>query len=136
MTTSSSTGRLAPLAIVVVENHADTLKYLRMYLEILGHAVRSAITMRQGLEQLASQPCDVLICDIGLPDGSGWELMTRAHLPASVYAIAMSGFGMGPDQSRSKAAGFRHHLLKPFTPDQLDPYLAEAQRERETPAPG
>ena len=118
------------LEILVVENHADTLKYLSMYLESMGHRVRSAHTMREALEQLSAEPCDVLISDIGLPDGDGWELMLEAHLPPSVYAIAMSGFGMGPDQSRSKAAGYRRHLLKPFTPDQLDEYLTEAQRER------
>ncbi len=131
MSASPSVESAEPLAIFVVENHVDTLKYLRMYLEALGHSVRSARTMEDALQQLAADPpVDVLISDIGLPDGDGWELMRQAHLPASVYAIAMSGFGMGPDQSRSKAVGFRHHLLKPFTPDQLDGYLAEAQRER------
>ena len=135
MRASSSPETIAPLAILIVENHADTLKYLRMYLETFGHAVRSAATMREALDDLAAASCDVLISDIGLPDGSGWDLIQKAHLPPSVYAIAMSGFGMGPDQSRSKAAGFRHHLLKPFTPDQLDEYLAEAQKERGVDSP-
>ena len=45
------------------------------------------------------------------------------------YAIAMSGFGMGADQLRSKEAGFRHHLLKPVDPNQLDAVLEEAARE-------
>jgi CheY-like chemotaxis protein len=130
MSVLSSDPLTSPLKILVVENHADTMKYLRMYLESLGHSVRSARTMAEALEQLAAAPCEVLISDIGLPDGDGWELMKRAHLPSSVYAIAMSGFGMGPDQSRSTAAGYRHHLLKPFTPDQLDEYLVEAQQER------
>jgi CheY-like chemotaxis protein len=118
------------LKILVVENHPDTLKYLSLYLESLGHMVRPARTMREALQKLSAAPCDVLISDIGLPDGDGWELMRRAHLPKSVYAIAMSGFGMGPDHSKSIAAGYRQHLLKPFTPDQLDEYLVEAQRER------
>ena len=79
---------------------------------------------------LSEGSVDVLLSDIGLPDGDGWELMERAHLPDSVYAIAMSGFGMGNDHSRSKEAGYRHHLLKPFTPDLLDGYLEEAMQER------
>ncbi len=118
------------LEILVVENHPDTLRYLRMYLENLGHSVRAASTVEEALEKLTEQMCDVLISDIGLPDGSGWELLEKAHLPASVYAIAMSGFGMGSDHSRSKAAGFRHHLIKPFTPDALDAHLLEAARTR------
>jgi len=124
------TGSTSPLAILVVENHPDTLKYLRLYLEQLGHEVRCATTIKEALEKLTTAPSDVLISDIGLPDGDGWELIERAQSMAPVYAVAMSGFGMGSDQSRSKAAGYRHHLLKPFTPDQLDQYLQEAQRER------
>lgn len=124
-----------PLEILVVENHDDTLKYLRMYLEMSGNVVRSARTVAEALEQLDAADIDVLISDIGLPDGNGWELIERAHLPTTVYAIAMSGFGMGPDQSRSTAAGFRQHLLKPFTPDELDVHLAEARRERALRAP-
>jgi CheY-like chemotaxis protein len=120
----------SPLAVLVVENHPDTLKYLRMYLEQLGHIVRTASTVKEALLRLSEDPGDVLISDIGLPDGDGWELIERAQLPGRVYAIAMSGFGMGRDHSRSKAAGYRHHLLKPFTPDELDPYLAEASEER------
>lgn len=135
MSTSAKPKPLQVLDILVVENHTDTLKYLRLYLEQLGHVVRTAPTMRLALAELSGKVCDVLISDIGLPDGSGWELLETAQLPDSVYAIAMSGFGMGTDQTRSKAAGFRHHLLKPFTPEDLDGFLHEASRER-TSAPG
>jgi len=130
MSATPSTTSTRPLAILVVENHPDTLKYLSVYLEQLGHTVRCATTMAEALEKLAAAPSDMLISDIGLPDGDGWQLIERAQSATPIYAIAMSGFGMGSDQSRSKAAGYRHHLLKPFTPDQLDQYLQEAQRER------
>ena len=130
MSAFSAHSGTSPFAILIVENHPDTLKYLCLYLEMLGHEVHSAQSMREALDFLAVKPCEVLISDIGLPDGDGWELMELAQLPSSVYAIAMSGFGLGPDFSRSKAAGYRHHLVKPFTPDQLDVYLAEAERER------
>ena len=125
---------MKPLSILVVENHPDTSKYLCMYLRMAGYSVRAAFTLREALRQLGEEPCDVLISDIGLPDGTGWQLMREAHLPSSVYAIAMSGFGMGMDQNRSRDAGYRHHLLKPFTPEQLDQYLAEAQQERKRAA--
>jgi CheY-like chemotaxis protein len=117
------------LRIFVVENHADTLKYLSLYLEQMGHTVLSAASMHEALGALPSARCDVLITDIGLPDGDGWELLKRAHLPSTVYAIAMSGFGMNADRAKSKAAGFRHHILKPFVPDDLDSMLEEAARE-------
>src|SRR5687767_1602124 len=118
-----------PLSIFVVENHADTLKYLRMYLEQLGHRVSSAQTMQGALEALRKSDCEVLISDIGLPDGDGWSLLRQAQLPRPVYAIAMSGFGLNSDRARSVAAGYRHHILKPFVPDDLDAMLEEAARE-------
>ena len=120
---------LPPLRIFVVENHADTLKWLSLYLESLGHTVLSAKTMHAALETLPAADCDVLISDIGLPDGDGWELLRTVHLPRSIYAIAMSGFGMNSDHAKSKAAGYRHHLLKPFVAEDLDSALELAAQE-------
>ena len=121
-----------PLRIFVVENHADTLKYLTLYLEQMGHTVVPATSMNEALATLPSSGCDVLISDIGLPDGNGWELLERAHLERPIYAIAMSGFGMNADKTRSKAAGYREHLLKPLDPDALDALLEDAARESVT----
>ncbi len=100
-----------------------------MYLEMLGHTVQSADSMTKALATLPLADCDVLISDIGLPDGDGWLLMHHLQLSRPVYAVAMSGFGMGADQLKSKEAGFRHHLLKPIDPNQLDAVLEEAARE-------
>ena len=128
MAPSSFPDPAPPLRIFVVENHPDTLRALRMYLEGSGHAIASASTMQEALEAFPAARCEVLISDIGLPDGSGWDLLQKlragGHAPA--YAIAMSGFGMNADHVRSQEAGYRHHLLKPFVPDDLDVMLAEA----------
>lgn len=130
MSSPSSCGMaVRPLSIFIVENHADTLKYLRMYLEQLGHRVGSAQSMQEALAALPQSDCDVLISDIGLPDGDGWSLLRCAQFSRPVYAIAMSGFGLNSDRARSTAAGYRHHILKPFVPDDLDAMLAEAARE-------
>lgn len=123
----------APLRIFIVENHADTLKWLSIYLEQMGHAVLSARTMAQAVNDFPAARCDVLISDIGLPDGDGWELVRRLREQSSfehIYAIAMSGFGMNSDRLKSEAAGYRQHLLKPFVPDELDAMLEEAAREK------
>ena len=117
------------LRIFIVENHADTLKWIALYLREMGHTIFSAQTMAEALKELPGADCDVLISDIGLPDGDGWQLLRAARLPRRVYAIAMSGFGMNADRIKSKAAGFRRHLLKPFVPDELDEALDEAARE-------
>jgi len=119
------------LRIFVVENHVDTLKYLTLYLEHMGHIVLSARNMTTALDQLQTVECDVLISDIGLPDGDGWKLLRQVRLPRPVYAIAMSGLGKNADRRTSEAAGYRHHLLKPFEPEELDSMLLEAASELE-----
>ncbi len=119
----------SPLRVLVVENHADTRDVLVSLLEGLGHTVVVAESMRNALRAAPDAHCDVLISDIGLPDGDGWELLGQLNLPRPMYAIAMSGYGMTADRSRSKAAGFRHHLVKPMGIEQLEGILNEVAAE-------
>ncbi len=98
-------------------------------LESLGYVVIVAASMRAALAMAEGSHCDVLISDIDLPDGNGWELLSRLQLPRPMYAIAMSGYGTSSDHNRSKAAGFRHHLVKPMGLEQLEPILVEAAKE-------
>jgi len=128
---ADASGSAPRLRIFLVENHRDTLLWLTRYLEQMGHMVFTARTKAEALEALPRAGCSVLISDIGLPDGDGWDLLRTADLPRPVYAIAMSGFGMNSDRAKSKAAGYRHHLLKPFDPSSLDAILDEAARETE-----
>jgi two-component system CheB/CheR fusion protein len=112
----------------VVENHEDTRVLLCILLEQMGHSVQTAASMNEALREIPASRCDVLISDIGLPDGDGWELMRRLeHRPR--YAIAMSGLGMNGDRARSREVGFRHHLVKPTGPEQLAEILESAERE-------
>ena len=114
------------MRIFVVENEADTRELLCTLLEQLGHTVFSADTVRGALAAIPKADCDVLISDIGLPDGDGWELLRRLELPHPLYAIALSGYGMSADRARSKAAGYRHHLVKPSGPEELESILKNA----------
>ena len=118
------------MRIFLVENHRDTLKYPKMYLETLGHSVAMARTMKAALEVIPSEECDVFISDIGLPDGSGWDLMEQAHFPQPVYAVAISGFGSESDVERSRVAGFRRHIVKPFGAEELLEAIEDAAREK------
>jgi CheY-like chemotaxis protein len=111
----------SPLTFFVVENHQDTLDALRMFLEAQGHKVEAAVDVTTALAKAKGTKFDVLVSDIGLPDGDGWELMRRlrADMP-EIKGIAMSGYGMKADLDRSKAAGFAAHIIKPFGPIELD----------------
>lgn len=117
------------LRVFVVENHADTREFLSLMLQELGHTVFMADTMSRALREVPAANCDVLISDIGLPDGDGWQLLARLDLPKPIYAIAMSGFGMTSDRMRSKAAGFRHHLVKPMDLEHIESILCGAAAE-------
>ena len=125
--TEQRTGCL--LRVFVVENHADTREFLTFMLEELGHKVVVAETMAKALREFPNSGCNVLISDIGLPDGDGWQLMAELRAAGPVYAIAMSGYGMMSDRNRSKAAGYRHHLVKPMGMEQLEAVLKEASDE-------
>ena len=122
-------GAKRPMRIFVVENHEDTRFLLCLLLEQLGHTVFSATTLADALDEMPDAECDVLISDIGLPDGNGWELLMQLGEQRPPYAIAMSGFGMSPDRQRSLNVGYRHHLLKPVEPNQLERLLDEAADE-------
>lgn len=126
-------GAKRPLRIFVVENHEDTRFLLCLLLEQLGHTLFSAPSLAAALEALPAARCDVLISDIGLPDGNGWELMARLGDDRPPYAIAMSGFGMSSDRQRSLNVGYRHHLLKPVEPNLLERLLDEAADETGQP---
>ena len=117
------------LRVFVVENHHDTRALLCLMIEALGHVVVAAETMDQALHALAQEAYDVLISDIGLPDGDGWELMRRLRGHGPVYAVALSGFSLSTDRARSRQVGFRHHLVKPYGIEQLPSVLREAARE-------
>lgn len=118
------------LRVFVVENHPDTLDSIQLYLSDLGHEVGTAMTLQRAEELLPAFRPDLLICDIGLPDGTGWELLERLRPCESMLCVAMSGFGRNADNARSREVGFRYHLLKPFRAAELDAIIAAAQAER------
>jgi CheY-like chemotaxis protein len=104
------------LRVLVVEDNQDTASALVELLELYGFEVRHAPTL-ECARRMATSDVDVIVSDLGLPDGSGLELLENARRP--VRAIALSGYGMAEDVERSLAAGFTLHLTKPVAPDDL-----------------
>jgi two-component system CheB/CheR fusion protein len=98
-----------------VDDHQDTNESLRLLLTREGHEVCVADSMGQALELAETFEFDLLISDIGLPDGSGTHLLESLNRKRGrlLPAIAMSGFGMEQDRERSLTAGFAEHLTKP-----------------------
>jgi DNA-binding response OmpR family regulator len=118
------------LEILVVEDNPDILRYLVLLLEQAGHRARAAATLAQALDAASRGPVDVLVSDIGLPDGSGHELLRhlrddRPRLPA----VAISGFGSDDDVRHSLDAGFSAHLIKPLDFRRLSAAIRNALTE-------
>jgi DNA-binding response OmpR family regulator len=124
------------MRIFLVENHPDTLTYLRRFLERAGHEVETARTVAEALRELPAKSPDVLLADLGLPDGDGWSLLEQLGSARPPLAIAMSGHGSAADCARSKAAGFQEHLVKPFLPDDLERALRQASPASSDPPEG
>ncbi|MDQ3115337.1 MAG: response regulator, partial [Verrucomicrobiota bacterium] len=68
---------------------------------------------------------DAVISDLGLPDGTGFELMEKLRAAHGLRGIAVSGYGMDDDVRRSEAAGFAAHLTKPIDFAQLERALED-----------
>ena len=113
-----------PMRILLVEDHEDTNRSLTNLLRRRGYHVQSALTFESALELSAKEKFDVLISDLGLPDGSGIDLIQK--LPSKpALGIALTGFGMEQDIRKSREVGFQHHLVKPIDLNKLDSLIQQ-----------
>jgi PAS domain S-box-containing protein len=108
-----------PMRILLVEDHADSAKVLSKILSRLGYEVDTAGTSGSALDFYRSNQYDLVLSDIGLPDGSGIELVQKMKGIKEVPAIALSGFGTEEDILRAQQTGYLHHLTKPVDIQQL-----------------
>ena len=115
----------ASLQILLVDDHAETLRVLAGLLRKRGHEVAVADTMEGALKLLESTRFDALISDIGLPDGDGYQLIRTAKQHQAVKGVALSGFGMDDDLRASLESGFDYHLTKPVEFQKLESVLRE-----------
>lgn len=116
--------------ILLVEDHADSAFFLERLLRRRGFKVHTAASVREALEIFQNEPVNCVVSDIGLPDGSGTDLMRRLRAIRPVPGIALSGYGMEQDLERSRDAGFSRHLIKPVTAQKLDEALRDMLEEQ------
>jgi signal transduction histidine kinase/ActR/RegA family two-component response regulator len=109
--------------LLLVEDHADTARVLARLLGSNGHTVEVASSVREAMEAFnGGGKFDFLVSDVGLPDGSGVDLIRqiRQQLGLGIPAIALSGYGMEEDIARCKEAGFDDHVTKPVNLQKLE----------------
>jgi HAMP domain-containing protein/signal transduction histidine kinase/CheY-like chemotaxis protein len=106
--------------ILLVEDHVDSAGPMQSFLQASGYHVTTAENVEAALQAAAQEEFDLLVSDIGLPDGSGEDLFRQLREKGhNLPGIALSGYGMQQDIERSRAAGFQVHLIKPVSPQQL-----------------
>ena len=112
--------------LLLVEDHEPTRGALHKLLLRRGYDVVYAGSLAEARARAEEQTFDLLVSDIGLPDGDGNDLMAELRDQFGLKGIALTGYGMARDVERSRAAGFITHLTKPVRIEALDAALAQA----------
>ncbi len=112
--------------VLLVEDHLDAAEALADYLDATGRRVTVAHCVQEALEAAEkSDGFDLVLSDIGLPDGTGYDLMRELSRRYGLQGIALTGYGMDEDIEKSHAAGFSKHLTKPVNIETLEAALRQ-----------
>ena len=113
------------LTILLIEDHEATAQAMARLLHSAGHQVLGAHTAQSALQMAREIHFDLVISDLGLPDGYGADLIRQIKLIHDVPAIAVSGYGMEQDIQETRDAGFEEHLVKPVNFHRLQQVIYE-----------
>ena len=112
--------------VLLVEDHLDTGRLLSRTLTRVGYRVHLATSIASALEVYRAEPIDLIVSDLGLPDGHGTELLQQLSAIRPAKAIALSGYGLEHDLEATRRAGFLMHLVKPIEPAMLQTAIERA----------
>jgi PAS domain S-box-containing protein len=106
--------------ILIVDDNRDAAESLAQIVEMLGHTVEVAFDGATAVERVRATRPDVVLCDIGLPGMSGYDVARAVRaLGEPVRLVAISGYAQPEDVLAAREAGFDHHMAKPCEPDEL-----------------
>jgi CheY-like chemotaxis protein len=115
--------------VLIVEDNRDFAESLRMLLVLSGHEVEEAPNGPSGVEKARSFHPDVVLCDIGLPGMSGYDVARTIRADptlSSTLLVAVTGYALPADRLSAAQAGFDQHLSKPLSAEQLEAVVARA----------
>ncbi len=123
--------------VLVIDDDVESAEALRELLALSGHTVDVACDGAEGLRRAAALSPDVILCDVGLPGMSGYDVAAalRATPGAHGLLVALTGCGSDDCRRRAVAAGFDRQLVKPVSPEQLEQLLATASGAGSSPRP-
>ena len=111
-------------SVLLIEDDPGTLRSLARLLRLWKYQVTTADCAVAALAASASRHFDLIVSDVGLPDGTGPAILPQLRQTNDVPAIAISGFGTHRDIRTSLDAGFSDHLIKPINPDTLQQVIS------------
>jgi len=126
--TSDLPAKANGVRVLLVEDHEPTRTALTQLLMRRSYKVVTASSIAEARTLAAAQSFNLVVSDIGLPDGNGYDLMAELQKNGSVKGIALTGYGMEQDVARSRDAGFVTHLTKPVSIQSLESALNIAIR--------
>jgi PAS domain S-box-containing protein len=118
--------------VLVVEDNADAALSLREALELGQHEVVVAYSGPDGVEAARRYKPDVVLCDIGLPGMDGYDVARTLRgdpdtTVRTTFLIALSGYALQEDVTKSKQAGFDQHMAKPPSIEVLEKLLTSVR---------
>ena len=111
-------GVLQPL-VLLIEDEPQMRRFLRAALDDREYQLVEAPTAREGLAQAASRNPDIILLDLGLPDGDGLDLTRRIRGWSTRPIIVLSARGRETDKVAALDAGADDYLTKPFGVEEL-----------------
>ncbi len=126
-------GSHSPL-VLIIEDESPIRRFLRATLESRGYRVREAETAGDGLLQARTQRPDLILLDLGLPDGDGLHITRQVRAESTVPIVVLSARGQESDKVAALDAGADDYLTKPFGVDELTARLRVAFRHANRPA--
>ena len=112
--------------MLVVDDNEDAADSLAQLLRHSGHEVEIAYTGMSALARVRARCPEIVLCDLGLPELSGYEFAKaiRHECPRTIRLVAISGYAQPEDVQRSLEAGFDAHVAKPANPADIERWLA------------
>jgi len=133
--TTPASGHRTVHRILLVEDHVDSATAVKELLGVLSCDVVVANTVQEAIDASRTGPFDLVLSDLGLPDGNGIDLMRMLRDEYGLSGIAITGHGMASDLRNTRDAGFVGHLVKPITLQRLSDAVEEFFQEREAAVP-
>lgn len=121
---SEEDSTLAGLRVLVIDDSCDSREFAAFVLNEAGADVTAVDSAKAALDVVAQDSPDVIVCDIGMPEMNGYELIQQirsrpVEQGGEVVAIALTSYASDEDEKRAVEAGFQQHVSKPIEPEQL-----------------